>query len=424
MAPSKVAPDTRSADHRRYEMSKMDLTLVGVAFTDYLLTSVGANTFRLKHDYFTKQNLVVRTAAGGGGTLLAEDTDFILAGEDIYLSTQVTTVVGSGRNVVLTVQIINAAYQACDLYFSGKYIADAVEAVDVALPLYVVTPWMKNLAALAAGETISGACNTDLSMALKDTTKDFTAVVAGDIVRNTTSRAFATVLYKISTTTLMLDADIFPAGNEAYKVYAQPVVAEQNNMEGCVELTGALLDGDGIKVANNDTLNHLKDSVTAIHWTGIIAVGDWAMNLATGKAAQVTVVADHDLTLQWDAFPSGNEKYMIFAGYVTIVDADSLLNGEVLPEMNIGGRFVGGGLTAGYAEDDSAQRHYHTLMGGAGAISDNFGGSVADYGVGIGVEIASYVVGNPVTDTVNGIPRVGDHTQPRVLRMTMILRIK
>lgn len=112
-------------------MGKMNLTLAGTTFTDYLLTNVGSGAFRLEHDYFTKQDLVIRTAPSGGGTLLVEDTDYTLGSEDTYLSAQVTAAVGSGRNVFLTVTIINASYQTGNLYFSGKYVADAVEAGDV-----------------------------------------------------------------------------------------------------------------------------------------------------------------------------------------------------------------------------------------------------------------------------------------------------
>ena len=41
-----------------------------------------------------------------------------------------TTAVGTGRNVMSTITVINAAYQAVPLYFSGKYVADSADAMD------------------------------------------------------------------------------------------------------------------------------------------------------------------------------------------------------------------------------------------------------------------------------------------------------
>ncbi len=110
--------------------SRMDLNLLGETFTDYHLADVGVSAFGLYHDWFTRQDLVIRTAASGGGTLLVEGTDYTLDTESLDLSERVSTEVGSGRNVFREIAIINATYQSGDLYFSGKYIADSVEAED------------------------------------------------------------------------------------------------------------------------------------------------------------------------------------------------------------------------------------------------------------------------------------------------------
>lgn len=112
-------------------MGYMDITLTGVAFSDYLVTDVGAGTWHLEHDWFTRQDLVIRTAAGGGGTLLVEGTDYTLSQESTELSTRVSEAVGAGRNVFHLIAIINVAYQTGNLYVSGKYIADSNSAEDV-----------------------------------------------------------------------------------------------------------------------------------------------------------------------------------------------------------------------------------------------------------------------------------------------------
>ncbi len=109
-------------------MGKMNIALLGVTFTDYPLSNVGSTAFQLEHDWFTRQDLAIRTAASGGGTLLVEGTDYTLSVEDTGLSSRVTAAVGSGRNVMSTITVINATYQATALYFSGKYIADSNDA--------------------------------------------------------------------------------------------------------------------------------------------------------------------------------------------------------------------------------------------------------------------------------------------------------
>lgn len=106
---------------------KINLNLSGTSFTDELHVDVGAATFTLNHDWFmndTGEELIIRTSSGGGGTLLVEDTDYTISNQDTYLSTEAAV------NVYSTVQITNAAYQTGNLYFSGKYVADSVNAED------------------------------------------------------------------------------------------------------------------------------------------------------------------------------------------------------------------------------------------------------------------------------------------------------
>lgn len=106
---------------------KINLNLSGTSFTDELHSNVGASDFMLNHDWFmndTGEELIIRTTSGGGGTLLIENTDYTISNQDTYLSTEASV------NVYSTVQITNAAYQTGNLYFSGKYVADSVDAED------------------------------------------------------------------------------------------------------------------------------------------------------------------------------------------------------------------------------------------------------------------------------------------------------
>jgi len=111
-------------------MALMDINLTGATFTDYHLVNVGVGAFQLEHDWFTKEDLVIRTAPAWGGTLLIEGTDYTLGTKSNELSARVSAA-GPTRQVFHEITIINATYQSGDLYFSGKYIADSNEAGDI-----------------------------------------------------------------------------------------------------------------------------------------------------------------------------------------------------------------------------------------------------------------------------------------------------
>jgi hypothetical protein len=128
----------------------MDLNLLGEVFTDYHLVDVGVAAFQLEIDWFIRQDLVIRDAPAGGGNLLVEGVDYTLSVESVDetgagytipgYSTRVTAAVGAGRNVYHYIAVINAAYQAGDLYFSGKYVGDQAEAADINDLLYNLRP--------------------------------------------------------------------------------------------------------------------------------------------------------------------------------------------------------------------------------------------------------------------------------------------
>ncbi len=124
---------------------RIELVLTGQVFTDEIHYNTGAAAFSLSelagypdpienlgHDFFTKEDLVIRDTTGGGGNLLSEGAgnDYLLSEEDTDLTTRVTEAVGSTRTVYQKIQIINVVYQDVDLYFSGKYIADSNSGED------------------------------------------------------------------------------------------------------------------------------------------------------------------------------------------------------------------------------------------------------------------------------------------------------
>jgi hypothetical protein len=111
---------------------RLNLNLSGTTFADEQHASVGSAAFELEHDWFTQQDLVIRTAAAGGGTLLVLGADYVLSQESVDDAAKGVTGLStrSGKNVFHKVQVINAGYQTGTLYFSGKYIGDSIDADD------------------------------------------------------------------------------------------------------------------------------------------------------------------------------------------------------------------------------------------------------------------------------------------------------
>jgi hypothetical protein len=415
-------------------VNKMDISLSGEVFTDEPHSDVGSAAFRLNHDWFI--DLSINTASGGGGTELVLGTDYDLSVEALDLSERVTDELGTSKNVWGKVQIINATYQTGDLYFSGKYIADSVEAEDTSKLLTVANmthqlgmraipftpiPWNKSLFALVTtaidGDgTAADDAGTAFQLNDADGTDWTTVATAGDIAYNSTKNLFATVL-SVAAHSLWLDADIFDSG-DVYYLYSEPSVPSN-----CIELTGALIDGDFSKTADSNTTNHLTDA-DGTDWTTVVSEGDWALNVTDGKLARVTGVAAHDLTLDWDAFPDGNEVYALYSYTIDVSDSESLLDGKTIYEMNITGRFLRAGRTASIAGLDAMQGHlqadhnYEDWTGTAGGTvclahtaADRSGAYHRD-------------TANITSDGIHGSPRTAEETRPRNLSMVYIMRIK
>jgi len=83
------------------------------------------------------------------------------------------------------------------------------------------------------------------------------------------------------------------------------------HMLGLVITSPAILDGNRTAAADANTPNHLEDA-DGTDWTGVpVVAGDIAYNLDDEIYGTVTAVAAHDLTLDSDAFPDGDEVYLI-----------------------------------------------------------------------------------------------------------------
>lgn len=92
--------------------------------TDELYTSTGSgeNILGDQARAFKGSTLVIRTASGGGGTLLVEDTDYDLVNQDSDLT------IDAGFPIYAGYQITNVTYQTGNLYFSYDVIGTYTDA--------------------------------------------------------------------------------------------------------------------------------------------------------------------------------------------------------------------------------------------------------------------------------------------------------
>lgn len=106
-------------------MARLDKVLAGTQITDELTYRTGSTALGLLHDAFLASTVVVRTAAGGGGTLLTLTTDYTLSVEDTALTAE------AGATVYTKLAIVNGTYQNTNLYISYKCVTDYNRASDI-----------------------------------------------------------------------------------------------------------------------------------------------------------------------------------------------------------------------------------------------------------------------------------------------------
>lgn len=106
-------------------MARLDKVLAGTQITDEYTYRTGSTALGLLHDAFLASTVVVRTAAGGGGSLLELTTDYTLSAEDTRLTTE------AGATVYTKLAVVNGTYQNIPLYTSYKCVADYVKAADI-----------------------------------------------------------------------------------------------------------------------------------------------------------------------------------------------------------------------------------------------------------------------------------------------------
>lgn len=106
-------------------MARLDKVLAGTQITDEYTYRTGSTALGLLHDAFLASTVVVRTEAGGGGTLLELTTDYTLSAEDSRLTTE------AGATVYTKLAVVNGTYQNADLYVSYKCVGDYAKTADI-----------------------------------------------------------------------------------------------------------------------------------------------------------------------------------------------------------------------------------------------------------------------------------------------------
>jgi hypothetical protein len=106
--------------------TKISKNLDGVSVSDELNNQNGSGIRTLKHDtFFGGTEFTVRTAPGGGGILLTQNTHYVLENQNARLTSE------AGKPVYISWRVTDSNYQNINLYVSYKTIGDFAEAADI-----------------------------------------------------------------------------------------------------------------------------------------------------------------------------------------------------------------------------------------------------------------------------------------------------
>ncbi len=293
---------------------------------------------------------------------------------------------------------------------------------------FEIVPWNRDAYAMlnSSSRRIGTATSVAAFRLIDSAVGAFSSVVVGDVVAIGEAMELtdkygaysARVMAKISDNELVLSNNVFTT------IFPYVIKQVFDLPSQLIELTGGLVDGNGIKRADTNTTNHLIDTDGTV-WTGVVQIGYLVWNCNTGKVAEVTAVAAHDLTLSWDCFPDGNEPYLIYNCNIP-VPSDSPLYGtglSVLRDLNISGRYLGARLSAGNVELDTMQQITGTITHLWGEGGSCTGAFINSTGAGTratsGGQIWRHIGFNSALVT-----RTAERTQPRTLGQVYIMRIK
>lgn len=110
----------------------------------------------------------------------------------------------------------------------------------------------------------------------------------------------------------------------------------------------------------------------------------------------------------------------------TLNDPDSSLNGQVIPDLNGGSRFLRGSATSGIQQDDAFQGHLHWRNANnyyERVVNTDVSGS-NEIGAGSQAWIQLNETGEAKNDGVSGTPKTANETRPINMSVVWIMRVK
>jgi len=145
----------------------------------------------------------------------------------------------------------------------------------------------------------------------------------------------------------------------------------------------------------------------AISGFGIIPVG--------------SIIAWHKSFTNTPALPDG---WVECNGQV-LSDADSVYNGQTIPNLNGDGRFLRGSSTSGTLQADAFQGHAHSSYARCSLYTENKYGDCIDFANAAdgSVNTAAIVVSSPTTSSW-GTVRMATETRPVNMSIIWIMRVK
>jgi hypothetical protein len=102
-------------------------------------------------------------------------------------------------------------------------------------------------------------------------------------------------------------------------------------------------------------------------------------------------------------------------------DIGSVYNGQTIPDLNGGGRFLRGASTSGTLQADAFQGHKHRAVSSAGTAGTLTTPSTS---VNTNPGFDDVFVDNPYTDGINGTPRTASETRPVNMSVVWVMRVK
>ncbi len=154
-----------------------------------------------------------------------------------------------------------------------------------------------------------------------------------------------------------------------------------------------------------------------------------ASDLTNSQNSQISIVPIGTI-LAWHKTLIGQEAPdgWVECNGQTLDDVHSPLYGKVIPDLNgkLDGkkRFLRGGTTSGSLEDDAFQGHFHSFNYPPNPMSTHGAQGADNQYRNLVVPNNEIKVTEPITDSINGTPRIADETRPVNMSVVYIIKVR